>query len=157
MAPHSRETLDEQLSEVLMALNTEAFAEEFASNLSFRISPWLTNSLAFDLPLAEPAHASLQGGGDSLPLRAEVEPVVEFLADDLASRTSAAAASRACTVTIEKVTHSVREFSAGAGMIGEAMIRVKLMPLGEENDKKLQVWRSENTEVDSLCIKEARA
>jgi hypothetical protein len=98
----------------------------------------------------------VEAGYDALPLKVEVEPVVEFLADDEASVNAAVDAAHPCKVTILKCTHRARDFHSGAGTIGEACIRVRLSPLDDSNDKQLSVWGTDK-QVRSLRIREARA
>lgn len=155
MDPELNDGLDQQLRTVLAGLDLCSLPEAFKSDLSFRISPWVPSVLGFDLPLGESAHASLERCGLQLPINVEVEPVVEFRADDCASVRYAHHAARACKVTIETCKHIVRDFGLGAGMIGEATIRVRLSPLDCVN-QKIQIW-GRDKEVQSLHIKEARA
>jgi len=160
MDPESNEGLDEQLRTVLAGLDTDSLPEDFRhQRLSFRVSPWIATALCFDLPLGASAqwHTSPQEThGTQLPIQVEVEPVVEFRAHDLASVRAARAAARACTVVIEKCSHEARAVNTGAGMIGEATIRVHVRPTTTRSGEQLQVWGSDRA-VQSLCVKEARA
>lgn len=155
----SKEALDKQLRTVLAGLDMASLPEDFKKGLSFRISPWVASVLSFDLPVGESAHAPLQGSGSKLPIDVEVEPVVEFRADDLASVSYAHDAARACKVTIVECKHTARGFCSGAGMIGEATIRVNVSPLDGSSSatkQQLQVWGRDKG-VKGLRIKEARA
>lgn len=162
MDPESNEGLDEQLRAVLEGLDVESLPEDVRLNLAFRVSPWIASSaLCFDLPLGGSAtwQSPLQAKQQQqhqLPIRVQVEPVVEFRAHDMASVASARAAARACAVTIESCAHEARAVCTGAGMIGEAVVRVHVRPIRSKTGQKLQVWGS-GEEVPSLCIKEARA
>ena len=163
MDPESNEGLDEQLSTVLAGLDAESLPEDFRRQLSFRVSPWTVSALCFDLALGPSAqwHTTPQearrGGEQKLPIRVEVEPVVEFRAHDRASVAAARAAARACAVEIESCGHEARAVCTGAGMIGEATVRVRVRPAAaRSSDRRAGVWGSDE-EVQSLCIKEARA
>ena len=166
MDPETNENLDEQLLTVLTGLDTEGLRQDVRELLSFRVSPWIATTLCFDLPLGPAAtwQNTPPQWSAQLPIRLEVEPVVEFRAHDMASVASArAAAARACEVTIESCSHEARAVWTGAGMIGEAVVRVHVRPTrrGEsaaaaESAGQLQVWGIDKA-VPSLCIKEARA
>jgi len=167
MDADTNEGLDEQLLYVLSGLDVESLPQGFVqnNNLSFRVSPWIASALCFDLPLGESAqwHTTPQellvGDPQQLPIQVQVEPVVEFRARDAASAAAARAAAVACEVVIEQCTHAARAVCHGAGVIGEATIRVHVRPTARlsRGGASSSVWGSDNEGVQSLCIKEARA
>ena len=169
MDPESNEGLDEQLLFVLGGLHTESLPHDVLENLSFRVSPWIATALCFDLPLGPSVtwqNLSPNNNNNNhtqLPIRVTVEPVVEFRAHDMSSVGSArVAAARSCHVTIQSCAHEARAVWTGAGMIGEAVVRVHIRPRRVQSsaalslDQELQVWGVDKA-VPTLCIKEARA
>jgi hypothetical protein len=136
---------------LLSLIDSKAFktlAVEMQENLSFRVSPWLVSSLAFDVPTGKMARSSV---GGPLPLTVEVEPVAEFNADSLSNDKGVMRSFRPCSLKIEKFSHTPCEFSAGSGTSGMARITVRLSPLesleADDLDRDVQV----------LGIREARA
>jgi hypothetical protein len=166
MDPKANEELNDQLQTVLSGLDLESLPRHFQKHVAFRVSPWVTSVLCFDLPIGESAHASIapHNPQGQLPLEVEVEPVVEFRGHDRASIRYARDAARACRVTIEHCTHVERSFAAGAGMAGEATIRVRVSPLQTDSGHTAAVvpqvkgvWNYDDTVADRIHFKEARA
>jgi hypothetical protein len=159
--PCSNRGYDEQLRIVLAGLETTCLSDDFKKGLAFRISPWVPSTLCFDLPVGSSARASFPGNGaKKLPISLDIEPVVEFRAEDRVSVTFAHLSARACQVTIVDCKHVARKFDASAGVWGEATIRVLIAPLDcaalEASDGKRHVWGCDSV-VKSLQVKEARA
>lgn len=182
--------VDKHLRTVLDGLDIAAFPAAFQKDgLAFRISPWVPAALCFDLPLGQSARASFPGddgcGQRRLAIDLDVEPVVEFRADDQLSAQYAHQAARACSIEILECKHFVtrgrqyhslppqqsRMLLGGDSADGEATIRLLVSPLtggignrsmnivgtdGDNTNKKRQVWGCDDI-VKSLHIQEARA
>jgi hypothetical protein len=142
------DSIDARLLSLIDSNAFKALAVEMQEDPSFRVSPWLTSSLAFDVPMGKMARSSV---GGSLPLTVEVEPVVEFYSDSLLNDEGVMRSFRPCSLKIENFSHSPCEFSAGAGTSGMARITVRLSPLESLEEEYL------NRDVQVLSIREARA
>jgi hypothetical protein len=140
--------IDEQLLSLIDSNAFKALAVEMQENISFRVSPWLASSLAFDVPAGKMACSSV---GGPLPLTVEVEPVAEFYSDSLLNDKGATSSFRPCSVVIEKFSHSPCEYSAGSGTSGMARITVRVSPLESLEAEHL------GSAVQVLDIREARA
>jgi hypothetical protein len=140
--------IDARLLSLIDSKAFKALAFEMQEDLSFRISPWLVSSLAFDVPTGKMARSSV---GGPLPLTVEVEPVVEFNADSLLNDKGVMRSFRPCSLKIEKFSHTPCEFSAGSGTSGMARITVRLSPLESLEADHL------GRDVQVLGIREARA
>jgi hypothetical protein len=142
------DSIDGRLLSLIDSNAFKALEVEMQEDLSFRVSPWLTSSLAFDVPAGKMARSSI---GGPLPLTVEVEPVVEFYSDSLLNEKSVASSFRPCSLKIEKFSHSPCEFSAGAGTSGMARITVRVSPLESLETENV------SRDVQVLGIREARA
>jgi hypothetical protein len=140
--------IDGQLLSLIDSHAFKALAVEMQEDISFRVSPWLASSLAFDVPAGKMARSSV---GGALPLTVEVEPVVEFYSDSLLNEKGATSSFRPCSLKIEKLSHTPCEFSAGAGTSGMARITIRLSPLESLEAEYL------GQDVQVLGIREARA
>jgi hypothetical protein len=142
------DSIDSRLLSLMDSKAFKALAVEMQDDISFRVSPWLVSSLAFDVPLGNMARSSV---GGPLPLTVEMEPVVEFKADSLLHDKGVMRSFRPCMLKIEKFSHTPCEFSAGTGTSGMARITVRLSPL-----ESLEVDHL-GRDVQALGIREARA
>jgi hypothetical protein len=142
------DSIDSRLLSLMDSKEFKTLAIEMQEDISFRVSPWLVSSLAFDVPLGKMVRSSV---GGPLPLTVEIEPVVEFSADSLLNGKSVMRSFRPCLLKIEKFSHTPCEFSAGTGTSGMARITVRLSPL-----ESLEVDQL-SRDVQVLVIREARA
>jgi hypothetical protein len=143
----SNESMDEQLRTVMAGLNAEALPDSVRNNLSFRLSSWVHG---YDLPVGATTRLTLERKGKQRPLLVEVEPIVEFRADDKTSVNYASRAAKACTVTIQKCKHVACNIGTGAGVIGEGSMQIHVSPLGDKQSL------DDNGKACSLQIKEVR-
>jgi len=149
-----RKRLDGQLANMLESSEMKELALEFQTKPSFRVSPWVTSLLAFEIPAGLPARRTLTTDV-FLPISVEVEPVFEFRAEDLDGERNVLHSYRACSVEIEKFRHDAREFCAGAGTIGVCTLKLRISPLNDDDADNLRVWGYDE-DVPKLCITEAR-
>jgi len=139
-----RESIDQKLQSLVMSDAFKVLAKELQTDLSFRVSPWLSSSLALDIPAGRMVRSAI---GGSLPIFIEVEPVVEFRSDTLLNGQDVMGSFRTYSVVIEKFTYTACEFSTGAGV---ARVTVRLSPM------KVIVGDTPNA-MQLLGILEARA
>lgn len=149
-----RDALDKQLHRILNSDRLQTLHREMATEFSFRISPWVSSFLAFDLPAGPTALAKVE---KPFPLAVKVEPMFEFNSRELLSGRTETIKVQACNVAIETCKHRAREFSARAGAVGDCILQVRLIPTDvAEIEAGLRVWGHE-ADVPNLCIREVRA
>lgn len=148
--------LDGQLAMILDQLRKEwMLSDPSTPTPCFRVSRWVAPVLAFDIPSGRSTTKSVTGDGvRSLPLSLEVEPVVTFTAADLMTGKCKFGSIPHCSVEIESCKHQAQSFSQGAGTLGLAIVRVRVLPLNAAS-RPVRIWGEEEAEV--LRIKEARA
>jgi hypothetical protein len=127
MTVDSNESIDEQLRTVLSGLDVEVLPDNVRNSLSFRLSSWVHG---FDLPVGATTRMTLDKKGKQRSLVVEVEPIVEFRADDRTSVDYASRAAKACVVTIIKCKHVSCNIGTGAGVIGEGTMQIHVSPIG---------------------------
>jgi hypothetical protein len=155
----SRPALDRRLEEVTeLALHERVQGEgetlETTSTPLFRVSHWLAPALAFDAACGSKVCTRLPGDSKQLPLDLEVEPVISYMADDLASG-SKPVEFRQCSVEVLDCRHRPSEFTEGAGGLGVAYVRIRVSPLYDGSaSSPIRIWGEE--EVEKLTVKEVR-
>ena len=153
-----RDELDAVLHEILESEKLEHVNDK---SFGFRISPWVSSFLAFDLPVGPLVRWNAPT--DHRPLSLQVEPMLEFNSIDLLdkNRESILSQVKGCDVVIEKCQHKSRNFSAGAGTIGECHLQVRLTPMSDEQSGNSSggskpIW-GQDPDPPALSIREARA
>jgi hypothetical protein len=156
----SRPALDRRLEEVTALARRESVLDEGETLASappplFRVSHWLAPALAFDSACGPKVRTRLPGDGNKqLPLDLEVEPVISYMAGDLASG-SKAVEFRRCRVEVLDCRHRPSEFTEGAGGLGVAYVRIRVSPLDDGSaSSPIRIWGEE--EVEKLTVKEVR-
>lgn len=153
----SRERLEEKLLTVLDSIASKCGDDLEDESLNVCVSSWQAPSLAFDFRVGSPCNKVIDDSADeplALPLEVDVKPIIEFTADELIEQSSPDA--DAFCVTIVKCTHEKREYGTRDGIIGEATVKVYIVPLADKQKKKEAVWGLHD-DVEKVQVREVRA
>jgi hypothetical protein len=152
----SRPNLDRGLKQVMLMAQKNSALGDVPGQNPFRVSHWLAPALAFDAPCGAKVRANIRECS-KLPLDLEVEPVITYGADELASGEQLE--FRRCLVEVLDCRHRPSEFTEGAGGLGVAYVRIRISPLFLDDDGSpaagpIRIWGEQ--EVEKLSVKEVR-
>lgn len=146
----SRDQWDNELGLVANSIATQINSEtKTADDLPVRVSSWRTPSLCFDLEVGEPVQFIRK---EKMPIKVRVRAIAEIHAKDINS--NSIPKYTACRIHVEEVKHDERSLFSLAGDVGEAAIKIRISPLGDDQKKK-PTW-GEDEDVGFVRVKEAR-
>jgi hypothetical protein len=151
LALNSRQQLDSELGLVANSIASQinSYSESKASeDLAVRVSAWRTPSLCFDLDVSEPVEFLRV---DYMPIKVRARAIAEIYAKDMPGSIPQ---YNACLVRIEDVKHDNSNAALLAGTVGEALIKIRISPVGDAQNKKA-TW-GEDEDVGFVRVIEAR-